>query len=98
MRVIFYDHTAIDYNTDTPFRAPLGGSESAVAYLSIELAKLGHDVVLVTNTSAPGRHRGVSCSNHHHPDTAALLNSADVVINSNASLGCWLKDSLRVTR
>ena len=98
MRIAFYDRTPVDYSAETPFGAPLGGSESAQVYIAIELARLGHEVALVSNTSQPGRYRGVDCSNHHDPQTAALLNAADVVVNSNEALGRWLKDTLRVAR
>ena len=97
MRIAFYDHTPVDYTAATPFERPLGGSESAQCYLAIELAKLGHTVALVTNTSAPGTYRGVVCSNHHDSGTAALLNAADVVVASNEALGRKLRDNLRVT-
>jgi glycosyltransferase involved in cell wall biosynthesis len=98
LRIVFYDRTPVDYTAETPFRAPLGGSESAQVYLAIEIARLGHEVALVSNTSAPGRYLGVDCSNHRAAGTAALLNSADVIVNSNEALGRWLRDNLRVTR
>ena len=97
MRIVFYDRTPVDYTAETPFERPLGGSESAQCYLSIELAKLGHSVALVSNTSAPGVYRGVACSNHHDPNTPALLNAADVVVASNETLGRKLRDNLRIT-
>jgi glycosyltransferase involved in cell wall biosynthesis len=98
VRIVFYDRTRVDYTAETPFRAPLGGSESAQVYLAIELARLGHQVTLVSNTSAPGHYRGVDCSNHSDPGTTTLLNGADIIVNSNESLGRWLRDNLRITR
>src|SRR5258706_10588925 len=98
MRIVFYDRTPVDYTAQTPFERALGGSESAQCYLSIELAQLGHSVALVTNTSAPGRYRGVDCSNHHDANTPALLNAADIVVASNEALGRVLRDSYRVTK
>ena len=92
MRIVFYDHTPVDYTPETPFARPLGGSESAQCYLAIELARRGHSVVLITNTSVPGRYLGVDCSNHHDQGTRAVLNSAHVIIASNESLGRSLKD------
>ena len=92
MRIVFYDRTPVDYTPETPFVRPLGGSESAQCYLSIELARLGHAVGLVTNTSAPGTYRGVDCSNHRDKAAIALLNAADVVVAANESLGRSLKD------
>ena len=98
MRIVFYDRTPVDYTAETPFVAPLGGSESAQCYLAIELVKLGHSVALVSNTSAPGRYRGVECSNHRDAGTSALLNAADIVVSSNEALGRFIRDNLRVTR
>jgi glycosyltransferase involved in cell wall biosynthesis len=98
MRIVFYDRTPVDYSPETPFERALGGSESAQCYLAIELARLGHSVILVTNTSVPGRYRGVDCRNHHDPNSPALLNAADIVVASNEALGRTLRDAYRVTK
>jgi glycosyltransferase involved in cell wall biosynthesis len=98
LRIVFYDRTPVDYTAETPFYRALGGSESALCYLAIELARLKHSVALVSNTSAPGRYLGVDCSNHHDAGTAALLNGADIVVASNEALGRLLKDQYRVAR
>jgi glycosyltransferase involved in cell wall biosynthesis len=92
MRIVFYDRTPVDYTPETPFVRPLGGSESAQCYLAIELARRGHSVALITNTSAPGNYRGVDCSNHHDQGTLMLLSGADVIVAANESLGRSLKD------
>src|SRR5258706_1495788 len=97
MRIVCYDRTPVDYTPQTPFERALGGSESAQCYLAIELARIGHSVALVTNSSAPGRYRGVDCSNHHDANTPALLNAADIVVASNEALGRALRDTYRVT-
>jgi glycosyltransferase involved in cell wall biosynthesis len=93
MRIAFYDRTPVDYTPETPFVRPLGGSESAQCYLSIELAKRGHSVALVTNTSVPGTYHGVQCSNHRDKGTLALLNGADAIVAANESLGRSLRDA-----
>lgn len=46
MRLTFVDPCRWDYDVDTPFERPLGGSQSALAYLTAALAGRGHDVVL----------------------------------------------------
>jgi len=92
VRIVFYDRTPVDYSAETPFTRALGGSESALCYLAIELVRLGHSVALITNTSSPGRYRGVDCSNHHHGSTIAELKSADIIVASNESLGRKLRD------
>src|SRR5258705_12902398 len=98
MRIVFYDRTPVDYTPQTPFERALGGSESAQCYLAIELARLGHSVALVTNSSAPGRYRGVDCNNHHDTNTPALLNAADIVVSSNEALGRPPRETYRATR
>jgi glycosyltransferase involved in cell wall biosynthesis len=40
---------------------PMGGTQSAVCHLLRELARLRHDVMLISSTSAPGTHHGVRC-------------------------------------
>src|SRR5258708_26316859 len=85
MRIVFYDHTPVDYTPETPFARPLGGSESAQCYLALELARRGHSVVLITNTSVPGRYLRVDCSNHHAQGTRAVLTTAHVSIPSKSS-------------
>src|SRR5258706_13177648 len=93
MRIVFYDRTPVDYTAQTPFERALGGSESAQCYLAIELARLGHAVTLVTNTSAPGRYRAVPCSNHQDPNPHPFLNAAPIVLASNEPLGRTLTDA-----
>lgn len=50
-----------DFNITTVFTRALGGSESAVSYLAIELAKLGHDITLITSNKANCIEHGVRC-------------------------------------
>ena len=40
MRIAFLDTNELDYTADTPYRQPLGGSQSAICYLAAELAQL----------------------------------------------------------
>jgi|GEM_PF-1099255 len=61
LRIAFVDLSSIDYRIDTPYQHPLGGSQSALCYLSEELVKLGHQVFLFNQTSNPGESRGVQC-------------------------------------
>jgi protein O-GlcNAc transferase len=46
MKIGFVNFTPLIYDVETPFHQPLGGSESGMCYLAIELAKNGHDVTL----------------------------------------------------
>jgi glycosyltransferase involved in cell wall biosynthesis len=61
MKLAFVNpNLAHDYDVETPFAAPLPGSESAQVYLALALARRGHDVAVFTgSTRAGGRARGV---------------------------------------
>ena len=65
MRICFIDFAPWHYDVSTPFERPLGGSQSAMCYLAIELAKLGHDVFVVTQTGEAMREiMGVQCGGY----------------------------------
>jgi glycosyltransferase involved in cell wall biosynthesis len=61
MKLAFVNpNLAHDYDVETPFVAPLPGSESAQVYLALALARRGHEVAVFTGTTrAGGRIRGV---------------------------------------
>jgi glycosyltransferase involved in cell wall biosynthesis len=92
MRIAFVHRTVVDYTAETPYERGIGGTESALAYLAAELARLGHSVQMLTNVSAPGRYRGVECLNYKTALTPALLNAADIVVVSNESCGRALRE------
>lgn len=48
------------YSVDTPYMAPLGGSQSAVCYLAEQLTAHGWEVTFFNNVRAPGAARGVA--------------------------------------
>jgi glycosyltransferase involved in cell wall biosynthesis len=61
MNIAFLDVGDCDYTPDSAYHQPLGGTASAVCYLTEELAKLGHEVTLLNRTTTPGRWRNVLC-------------------------------------
>jgi len=79
MRVTFIDPTLLDYDCDTPFNAPLGGTQSGVAYLSAELAVRGVSVSVVNGVTKPRDVRGVRFVGADYM-RADFLNEADVVV------------------
>jgi glycosyltransferase involved in cell wall biosynthesis len=81
-RIAFLDRIAWDYRVDTPRLRPLGGSQSALCYLAEALAALGHEVRMVTQTTAPGRLRGVDCLSAASGGYA-LFDGAEVAIVLN---------------
>src|SRR3972149_266937 len=46
IKIGFVNFAPLSYDVLTPYKEPLGGTESAMCYLTVELAKLGHKVVL----------------------------------------------------
>jgi glycosyltransferase involved in cell wall biosynthesis len=98
VRITFVHRTIVDYTVDTPYQQGVGGTESALAYLAVELAGRGHSVSLLTNTAVPGRYRGVECLNYKTALTTELLNSSDVTVVSNEACGRTLRDQFRATR
>lgn len=92
MRIVFVHRTVVDYTVETPYLNAVGGSEAAISYLAAELARLGHSVVHLANTSSPGTYLGVECLNYHSASDIGLLNDADVAVVANEAIGSVLRD------
>lgn len=45
-KIGFVNFAPLVFDVETPYKEPLGGTESAMCYLTVELAKLNHTVVL----------------------------------------------------
>lgn len=84
LNFVFIDPIDWDYDVESPWERPLGGSQSALCYLAIELAKLGHGVSLVNHTSRPGIRQGVTHANLNHIPMP-ILHTADIYVILN---GC----------
>lgn len=82
MNIVFVSFLPMDFNTNTPFEIPLGGTESAICYLAIELANRGHQVSLYSHTSHPGFFRGVHCHNIAQSTPQQLSHTDFAVISS----------------
>jgi glycosyltransferase involved in cell wall biosynthesis len=96
MRIAFLDVSPMDYTVDTPYERPTGGTQSAVCYLAVELAKAGHRVSIVNNTTQPGSYRGVDCLTLKMGGSGAFLNGFDVVIAVSGLLAQRLREDERV--
>ncbi len=97
MRIAFLDAAPMDYDVETPYKRPTGGTQSAVAYLSVELARLGHSVFLISGTTRPGVFLDVECLALHRHGNGEFLNTMDVVIVVTMPLGTMLRQVQRVT-
>jgi glycosyltransferase involved in cell wall biosynthesis len=97
LRIAFLDAAPMDYNVETPYERPTGGTQSAVAYLSVELARLGHKVFLISGTKQRGIFRDVECLAIHEHGSGEFLNTMDVVIVATMPLGTMLRQVQGVT-
>lgn len=90
MKLVFVDVGHLDYDADTPFNAPLGGSQSAAVYLAAELATLGIEVAYVNGVAAPRVARNVP---FFGPDRVRgdFLNRFDAVISISTAVGAALR-------
>ncbi|MFQ3679019.1 MAG: hypothetical protein SNJ60_00705, partial [Pseudanabaenaceae cyanobacterium] len=98
MRVAFVDRIGWDYRPDTVDREPLGGSQSAVCYLTAALAQRGVTVALVNHTQQEGKVLGVAC---HHVEglPAGFWQNFDAVVLFNESgLGLVSREDHRLHR
>jgi len=61
MRILFIDLYTTDYDPTTVQERGLGGMQSAVCYLSSQLARTGHEVFLLNHTTTARVRNGVHC-------------------------------------
>jgi glycosyltransferase involved in cell wall biosynthesis len=95
MNLAFLDVVTWDYDAGSPYDRPLGGSQSAVAYLAVALAARGHSVTLYTHTTAPRVYQGVQCraiTNVQPRELAAF--GALIVVNGPADICLQLRQHL----
>lgn len=93
MRIAFLDTQQLDYTADTPYQQPLGGSQSALCYLAVELAQLGHEVAVLNATTRPGTYHGVQFL-HLARVPRDFLPRCDVVVVLNWARGLRLRQEL----
>ena len=93
MKLAFFDPIDWDYTPFSPLERPMGGSQSAICYLTPELAALGHEVALINNISRPGTYAGVQCPGREAGLTVDYLNQFDAVIGVNKGMGKRLRES-----
>lgn len=59
LKIGFVNFTPMQYDVETPYIEPLGGSESALCYLAVALAKRGHEVTLFCRKHGESKKLGV---------------------------------------
>jgi len=61
MNWVFIDFMRWDFDVGSPQEQPLGGSQSALCYLALALARRGQKVITLTGTKQPREVNGVRC-------------------------------------
>ncbi|AFY61567.1 glycosyltransferase [Synechococcus sp. PCC 6312] len=61
MRIAFFDAIGWDYTIESVQSHPLGGTQSALCYLAMELVKFGHEIYLINHTKILHQSYGVTC-------------------------------------
>jgi glycosyltransferase involved in cell wall biosynthesis len=99
MNIAFVDSIGWDYDVSTPYERPLGGSQSALAYLAAEVARRGSRVTLYSGTSRPGEVMGVTCVSTQNIPGGSLGQPFDafIVLNGPGELGAQLRPHLAPT-
>jgi glycosyltransferase involved in cell wall biosynthesis len=96
MRVAFLDPANWDYETTTPSRRPLAGSQSALCYLTVELARAGHEISVLNGIAAAGEHDGVRFLNMREAATGDVLNRFDALVVLNLADALFLRQDLDI--
>src|ERR1700680_2987404 len=96
MRLAFLDTCGWEYHATTPLERPMGGAQSALCYLTVELAKLGHEVVVFNGNPEPIRSLGVEFCHQHEFGRRFPYNSFDVVVGLNGAYGRALRGTYGV--
>ena len=94
MKIAFFDPFTLDYVVNTPYTQPLGGGESSFCYLAVELARLGHEVALINNTTTPGFHLGVNCIDRNRVNIVQELRRFDRILVLNVPVASRLRAAL----
>lgn len=80
MKIGFVNFSPMEYDVETPYIEPLGGSESALCYLVVALASRGHEVSLFWRRNTRVKKLGV----HHINVNDVALVDLDVLVVQNS--------------
>lgn len=87
MKILFICFSTLKFDVLTPAKNPLGGTESAICYLAVALAALGHDVSLMRNTDVDDTGTVIQGVRHLKISEDVTHLDPDVVVIANAPMG-----------
>lgn len=97
MRIAFFDSIPWNYNINSPWEVPLGGTQSAICYLAAALAESGQDVFLCNQTAQRVASRGVECiplTEIFQGSTFSDLKLDAIIVSNSGQNGRVLRDLL----
>jgi glycosyltransferase involved in cell wall biosynthesis len=97
MRIVFVDPTGWQYTVETPYERGIGGSQSALCYLAIELARLGHSITILNGSTAASESRGVKIANISALNSPEFLAEVDAGVVLNLATAQVLRRDLHVS-
>jgi predicted O-linked N-acetylglucosamine transferase (SPINDLY family)/glycosyltransferase involved in cell wall biosynthesis len=92
VKIAFVDLHRFAYTCDSPYAGPLGGTQSALAYLTAALARRGHRVTVLNAVPEPVSSAGVEFLGRDRL-SGAFLNAFDAVVMVSAALGRELREA-----
>jgi glycosyltransferase involved in cell wall biosynthesis len=98
MRIAFLDLSGFQFTVDTPYERPMGGSQSALCYLAVELAGLGHEITIFNNAPSSSDSGGVQIEYLERAKAPGTLNRFDVIVVLNLAIGRALRHGAAVTK
>lgn len=93
MRLVFFDATNWDYDINTALEVGLGGSQSALCYLAVELRQRGQDVAVINGVPHRRTSHDVQFFPRSDPASEVLVDTCDAMIVLNAALGVRLRET-----
>lgn len=93
-KIGFINFSPLVYDVETPYKEPLGGTESAMCYLTVELAKLGHEVVLFGKYSKSFSLKGVLHEDQNNIGKDKWQDLDFMIIQSHPKAGMVVKPLL----
>src|SRR5579871_2859738 len=93
MRIAFLD-TALQFTTQTPYKSPLGGSQSALCYLTVELTRSGHAVTIFNRLPGHNESDGVQIRHFEEVKAPGSLKGFDVVVVLNLACATELRQAV----